>query len=42
MSAYLTVDTGRVRTLAGTLDGLKQWVVGYVDTLMGARTAVIR
>jgi membrane fusion protein, multidrug efflux system len=42
MSAYVTVDTGRVRTLAGTLDGLKQWVVGYVDTLMGARTAVIR
>jgi membrane fusion protein, multidrug efflux system len=42
MSTYVTVDTGRVRTLAGTLDGLKQWVVGYVDTLMGARTAVIR
>jgi membrane fusion protein, multidrug efflux system len=42
MSAYVTIDTGRVRTLAGTLDGLKQWVVGYVDTLMGARTAVIR
>ena len=42
MSAYVTVDTGRVRTLAGTLDGLKQWVVGYVDTLLGARTAVIR
>jgi membrane fusion protein, multidrug efflux system len=42
MSTYLTVDTGRVRTLAGTLEGLKQWVVGYVDTLMGARTAVIR
>jgi membrane fusion protein, multidrug efflux system len=42
MSAYVTVDTGRVRTLAGTLDGLKQWAVGYVDTLLGARTAVIR
>ena len=42
MSAYVTIDTGRVRTLAGTLDGLKQWVVGYVDTLLGARTAVIR
>jgi membrane fusion protein, multidrug efflux system len=42
MSTYLTVDTGRTRTLAGTLEGLKQWVVGYVDTLMGARTAVIR
>jgi membrane fusion protein (multidrug efflux system) len=42
MSAYLTVDTGRVRTLAGALEGLKQWVVGYVDTLLGARTAVIR
>jgi membrane fusion protein, multidrug efflux system len=42
MSAYVTIDTGRVRTLAGTLDGLKRWVVGYVDTLMGARTAVIR
>ena len=42
MSTYLTVDTGRVRTLAGTLDGLKAWVVGYVDTLLGARTAVIR
>jgi membrane fusion protein, multidrug efflux system len=42
MSTYVTVDTGRVRTLAGTLEGLKQWVVGYVDTLMGARTAVIR
>ena len=42
MSAYLTVDTGRVRTLAGTLEGLKQWVAGYVDTLLGARTAVIR
>ena len=42
MSAYVTVDTGRVRTLAGTLEGLKQWVVGYVDTLLGARTAVIR
>ncbi len=26
MSTYLTVDTGRVRTLAGTLEGLKQWV----------------
>ncbi len=42
MSAYLTIDTGRVRTLAGTLEGLKKWVVGYVDTLLGARTAVIR
>jgi membrane fusion protein (multidrug efflux system) len=42
MSAYVTVDTGRVRTLAGTLEELKQWVVGYADTLMGARTAVIR
>jgi membrane fusion protein (multidrug efflux system) len=42
MSAYLTIDTGRTRTLAGTLEGLKQWVVGYVDTLLGARTAVIR
>jgi len=42
MSAYVTVDTGRVRTLAGTLEGLKQWVVGYVDTLLGARNAVIR
>jgi membrane fusion protein (multidrug efflux system) len=42
MSTYLTVDTGRTRTLAGTLEGLKQWAVGYVDTLLGARTAVIR
>jgi membrane fusion protein, multidrug efflux system len=42
MSAYLTIDTGRVRTLAGTLEGLKQWAIGYVDTLLGARTAVIR
>jgi len=42
MSAYVTIDTGRTRTLAGTLEGLRQWVVGYVDTLMGARTSVIR
>jgi membrane fusion protein (multidrug efflux system) len=42
MSTYLTVDTGRTRTLAGTFEGLKQWVVGYVDTLLGARTAIIR
>jgi membrane fusion protein, multidrug efflux system len=42
MSTYLTIDTGRTRTLAGTLEALKQWVVGYVDTLMGARTAIIR
>ncbi len=42
MSAYVTVDTGRTRTLMGALDGLKQWAVGYVDTLLGARTAVIR
>ena len=42
MSAYLTIDTGRVRTLAGTIEGLEKWVVGYVDTLLGARTAVIR
>ena len=42
MSAYVTIDTGRTRTLAGALEGLKQWVVGYVDTLLGARTAVIR
>ena len=42
MSTYLTIDTGRTRSLAGALEGLKQWVVGYVDTLMGARTAVIR
>ena len=42
MSTYLTIDTGRTRTLMGTLDGLKQWAVGYVDTLLGARTAVIR
>ncbi len=42
MSAYVTIDTGRTRTLAGALEGLKQWVVGYVDTLFGARTAVIR
>ena len=42
MSAYVTIDTGRTRTLAGTLEGLRQWVVGYVDTLLGARTSVIR
>jgi membrane fusion protein (multidrug efflux system) len=42
MSAYLTIDTGRVRTPSGALEGLKQWVAGYVETLMGARTAVIR
>ena len=42
MSAYVTIDTGRVRTLAGTLEGLKQWAAGYVETLMGARTAIIR
>ena len=42
MSTYLTIDTGRTRTLAGTLEGVKQWAVGYVDTLLGARTAVIR
>jgi membrane fusion protein (multidrug efflux system) len=42
MSAYVTIDTGRTRTLAGALSGLKQWVAGYVDTLLGARTAVIR
>jgi membrane fusion protein (multidrug efflux system) len=42
MSAYLTIDTGRTRTLPGTLEGLKQWAVGYIDTLLGARTAVIR
>jgi membrane fusion protein, multidrug efflux system len=42
MSAYVTIDTGRVRTLSGTLQGLKQWAAGYVETLMGARTAVIR
>jgi membrane fusion protein, multidrug efflux system len=42
MSAYVTIDTKRVRTVAGTLEGLKQWVVAYVDTLLGARTAVIR
>jgi len=42
MSAYVTVDTGRTRTLAGALEGLKDWLVGYVETLMGARTAVIR
>jgi membrane fusion protein, multidrug efflux system len=42
MSAYVTIDTGRMRTLMGTLEGLRQWVVGYVDTLLGARTAVIR
>jgi hypothetical protein len=42
MSAYVTIDTGRKRTLAGALSGLKQWVAGYVDTLLGARTAVIR
>jgi membrane fusion protein, multidrug efflux system len=42
MSAYLTIDTGRTRTLAGTFEGLKQWVAGYVETLLGARTAIIR
>ena len=35
----IDIDDG---THAGTLEGLKQWVVGYVDTLLGARTAVIR
>ena len=42
MSAYVTIDTGRTRSLAGVIEGLKQWVGGYVDTLLGARTAVIR
>ena len=42
MSAYLTIDTERTRTLAGALEGLRKWVVGYVETLMGERTAVIR
>ena len=42
MSAYVTIDTGRTRSLGGAIKGLKDWVAGYFDTLLGARTAVIR
>src|SRR5271166_5034959 len=37
MSANLTIDTGRVRTLAGVLSDLKGWAAGFVPGFASAK-----
>ena len=37
MSAYLSIDTGRQRTLAGVIEGLGQWASDLVARMSGAK-----
>ena len=42
MSAYLSIDTGRQRTLAGVIEGLGQWAGDLVGRVSGAKAALVR
>ncbi len=42
MSAYLSIDTGRQRTLAGAIDGLGQWMGDLIGRISGAKAAVVK
>ncbi len=42
MSAYLSIDTGRQRTLAGVIEGLGQWAGDLMGRISGAKAALVR
>ena len=42
MSAYLSIDTGRQRTLAGVIEGLGQWAGDLIGRVSGAKAALVR
>jgi membrane fusion protein, multidrug efflux system len=42
MSAYLSVDTGRVRSLGGIVSGLTQWAGGLVGPSVTAKAALVK
>jgi membrane fusion protein (multidrug efflux system) len=42
MSAYLSIDTGRQRTLAGVIEGLGQWAGELIGRISGAKAALVR
>jgi membrane fusion protein, multidrug efflux system len=42
MSAYLSIDTGRQRTLAGLIEGLGQWVGDLIGRISGATAAPVK
>jgi membrane fusion protein (multidrug efflux system) len=42
MSAYLSIDTGRKRTLAGVIEGLGQLAGDLIGRISGAKAALVR
>ena len=42
MSAYLSIDTGRQRTLAGVIQGLGQWAGDLIGRISGAKAALVK
>ena len=42
MSAYLSIDTGRQRSLAGLVQGLTQWAGDLVGRISGAKAALVK
>ena len=42
MSAYLSIDTGRQRTLAGVIEGLGQWAGDLIGRISGAKAALVK
>ena len=42
MSAYLSIDTGRQRSLAGVVEGLAQWAGDLVGRISGAKAALVK
>jgi len=42
MSAYLSIDTGRQRTLAGVIQGLAQWAGDLVGRILSAKAALVK
>jgi membrane fusion protein (multidrug efflux system) len=42
MSAYLSIDTGRQRTLAGMIEGLAQWAGDLIGRISGAKAALVK
>jgi membrane fusion protein, multidrug efflux system len=42
MSAYLSIDTGRQRTLTGVIEGLGQWAGDLIGRISGAKAALVK
>jgi membrane fusion protein (multidrug efflux system) len=42
MSAYLSIDTGRKRSLSGVVEGLAQWAGDLVGRISGAKAALVK